>query len=82
MKEFTRLFMRSVRASRNIDAEVKDILKMIADAEDLAEALAPLSWREQYGEVAHERDSRTVYTRSLYLLGARETTSPSRPGPR
>ena len=47
MKEFTRLFMRSVRASRNIDAEVKDILKMIADAEDLVRRHTGTEIRDQ-----------------------------------
>jgi len=48
----------------------------LAEAEDLADALMPPQWREQYGEIAHAQGGRTVYTRSLYLLGARETTSP------
>jgi SAM-dependent methyltransferase len=41
LKEFSRLFARSLRASKNIDGEVKDILKMIHDAEDLV--------RQHYG---------------------------------
>lgn len=48
----------------------------LVDAEDLADALAPQYWREQHGEIVHEYDDQTRYTRLLYLLSARETTSP------
>jgi len=44
---------------------------------DLAAALTPRHWQERRREIAHTgADGATVYTRSLYLLHAKELTSP------
>lgn len=46
-------------------------------AGDLAAALTPRHWQERRREIAHTgADGATVYTRSLYLLHAKELTSP------
>jgi len=46
-------------------------------AGDLVAALTPRHWQERRREIAHTgADGATVYTRSLYLLHAKELTSP------
>ena len=48
-----------------------------AGTRDLAAALTPRHWQERRREIAHTgADGTTVYTRSLYLLHAKELTSP------
>ncbi len=61
----------------NPGAAQPDDLPDACDTGDLSAALTPRHWQERRREIAHTTaDGATVYTRSLYLLTAKELTSP------